>query len=613
MSLLGKAEELQTDSSSRTHPIEKAGGLLSRAEDFLVDSTVKSSTDTPFVGLLKKAEKLKEDETKLANESLVHDIDVNEFDVWEDEARESSERTPIQPSSKDTVKENEEFLFDDESDFTTAPIEYHLASKKKIENYKAIFEITKEIASASTYDQFFANLNYSIIGQVGSETMAIFSSVTGNFERLDLLEYSGFQPTSDWSFTKADEIYNKVKSSESVMYAGELLSGNIPTSEKKILEAMNAEIIAPIRFMDQFYGFIALGPLINGEEYITDDLEFIKILADIAGSVFDRVGEFEERAAQIERINEKLDANNSVMAVAREMAAFRKLDVAYDLLVKVMKERFKVSLFTFLIFDPIRKDEYKIFSSNQLTPATIDSFRLKRNSDLVGMVSNVNGIYTVDNFANDSELLSLIPNDEIGIIEQFTMIPMINLNWLVGIFIIHKLEEPWNPLTKETVLGLFELIAPVFANILILDEKDNSFRNPFSPIDERLTSEIQKANSLNTSFTVAVFKVQNYPRMIQILGDSYFAVYCDMLRKSILEHLGENDHYVRVGPGKFVAIFHSKDKEESDILVRKIKNHFKPPEENAKTQFKASYRILTLEYPRDSKMKEQFMEMIEEA
>jgi len=160
---------------------------------------------------------------------------------------------------------------------------------------------------------------------------------------------------------------------------------------------------------------------------------------------------------------------------------------------------------------------------------------------------------------------------------------------------------------------MFELASPIFANILILEEKENSFSNPFSPIEDRIDSEIEKSKSLNTSFTVVVFKVQNIPRMISMLGQNVFSEYCDHLRKSILEHLGENDHYVRAGQGKFTAILHSKDKEESEIVIKKIKNHFQPMIDSIKSSFKPSYRILSLEYPKDTKIKEQIIEMIEEA
>lgn len=626
-SLLERAEKYRKEIAQNPIPEDyKPLGLLQKAETLLeqdaiarLDEALSGQEEVPELEEVPEPTEVLEEEKSSELDDVLEEEpqpdlpSFDEFDLWEEEARVASEKTPIQPKEKDPIPAEEGYLFDDESDYTTAPIEYHLASKKKIENYQAIFEITKEIAASSSFDEFFSNLNYSIIGQVGAETLGVFSSTNGDFSRLDLLEYHGFEPTSDWFFHKNDETYNRMLDAESVVYAGEILSSGIPDKEKKLLEAMDAEILAPIRHADEFYGFIVLGRLISGEEYITDDLEFIKILADIAGSVFKRVSEFEKRSSEIEKMESIIQSNGSILSFSRDLVNVRKLDSAYDLLIRHLKQEFYVSNFTFMIFDPKVKDEYKVFSSNQLSPSAIDSFRLGRTSDIIGMVSNVMGVYQLDDFQKDPELLSLLSNDEIGIMEEFTLIPMINLNWLVGIFIVHKTEVPWTNSTRETILSLFEIVAPVFANILILDEKENSFRNPFSPIEDRLDIELKKAEDLRTAFTVVVFKVQNIPRMIQILGHSYFAEYCDTLRKSIQEHLGENDHYIRVGQGKFAAIFHSKDKEESEIVIRKIKNDFHPEPGSPGHDFKPSYRILSLEYPRDSKIKEQFLEMIEEA
>lgn len=608
MGLLEKALEQESR--------DQAPSLLNKAEKFR-EQLEASADETPEeqlpTGLLRKAEKILEEESRFHEEVFPEPPIVDDFDLWEEEAKEASQKTPIQPPSDDAAPANEDYLFDDESDFATAPIEYHLASKKKIENYQAIFEITKEIAISSNFEDFFANLSYSIIGQVGSETLAVFSSVNGDYSHLDLLEYHGFQPTSGWTFHTNDEVYIRMKASESVVYAGELLSGGLPEQEKRILEAMDAEILAPIRYADEFYGFIVLGRLVSGEEYITDDLEFVKILGDIAGSVFKRVKEFEEKSREVERIESINRANGAILSLAHEIAGLRKFEEAYDLLTQHLREKFAIEKYTFMVFDPKVKDEYVVYSSNQLTVESINNFRLGRKSDIIGMVSNVMGIYRLEDFQNNSELLSHLPNDEVGIMEDFVLIPMINLNWLVGILIVHKTAQKWTEEMNETVLSLFELTAPVFANILILDEKENSFRNPFSPIEDHLELEMKKSNDLAIPFTVVVFKVQNASRMVQILGQAYFAEYCDLLRRAIQGHLGEHDHYVRVGQGKFAAIFHSKDKEETEIVIRKIKNDFQPKESSNSVQFRPSYRILSLEYPRDTKNKEQFVEMIEEA
>jgi GGDEF domain-containing protein len=451
------------------------------------------------------------------------------------------------------------------------------------------------------------------MGQVGAETLAIFSTTKNDFSKFFLIESQGFEPTEDWVISNEDPIYSILQQQESVIYAQELMGMGLGPNGKAILQAMQAEVVVPIKTLTQFYGIIILGKLISEEEYISDDLEFVKVMADIAASVFERVSDFEARSKEIKYLNKIISLNDGILNVSREFASVRKIDQAYDILIQVLKSNYQIERFTFMLFDPKEKDTYKVFTSNQFSPETIARFILGRNSDIVGMVSNVMGIYKLEDFKSNMELQSLISNDELGIIDEFTIIPMINLNWLVGLFIIHKSKEKLTEDYKISLVSLFELASPVFANILILEEKENSFSNPFSPIEDRIDSEISKSKSLNISFTVIVFKVQNIPRMIQMLGQNLFSEYCDNLRKSIQEHLGENDHYVRAGQGKFTAILHSKDKEESEIVIRKIKNHFQPTVDSIKGSFKPSYRILSLEYPKDTKIKEQIIEMIEEA
>lgn len=614
MGLLEKASDSSSSKGQNVQASMSSGSsLLAKAESFIDENLSTKLEPIQRKGLLAKAEKLIESDEQLRDESLNEPPVLDEFEVWEDEARESSIKTPIKADSSEEHLDKQEYLFDDESDFTTAPIEYHLASKKKIENYQSIFEITKEIGASSNFDDFFSNLNYSIMGQVGAETLAIFSTTKNDFSKFFLIESQGFEPTEDWVISNEDPIYSILQQQESVIYAQELMGMGLGPNGKAILQAMQAEVVVPIKTLTQFYGIIILGKLISEEEYISDDLEFVKVMADIAASVFERVSDFEARSKEIKYLNKIISLNDGILNVSREFASVRKIDQAYDILIQVLKSNYQIERFTFMLFDPKEKDTYKVFTSNQFSPETIARFILGRNSDIVGMVSNVMGIYKLEDFKSNMELQSLISNDELGIIDEFTIIPMINLNWLVGLFIIHKSKEKLTEDYKISLVSLFELASPVFANILILEEKENSFSNPFSPIEDRIDSEISKSKSLNISFTVIVFKVQNIPRMIQMLGQNLFSEYCDNLRKSIQEHLGENDHYVRAGQGKFTSILHSKDKEESEIVIRKIKNHFQPTVDSIKGSFKPSYRILSLEYPKDTKIKEQIIEMIEEA
>lgn len=539
--------------------------------------------------------------------------EINIFDEWENEAKKEAAKQPLRPTKDDPAPIGEDVLFDDESDFGTAPMSYHLASKKRIENYQAIFEITKEIASSKEFSDYFDNLVYSLIGQVGCNSVVVLTSTNPKNPKWEAVAVQGIQSKDSWYLSPNDEIYSRISDSETVIYAGEFKSSRLPSRELNLLNEMGSEILVPIRHSGKCFGLLSLGKLINGEEYITDDLEFAKIVGDIAGSVFERVSEFELINENLVHAKEVIEINESVLRFAREFARVRKMDEAYDLLIDNIKQKLGVKQFSFLVLDSETRSDYIVFGSNFILPERAKDFKLSKDSDIVGMVSNVPGVYKLENFREDAELKSIFTNDELGIMSEFTILPVINLNWLVGMVIVHSTGSAWTDTTRDVAVTLLETSAPVFANLLILQEKEALFRNPFNPLETRILNEIEKASQMNTNFTVSLFKIQNVSRMVHLVGAGTFARYADALRKTMMDHIGELDFFTRVGQGKFAMVLHGKDKEETEIVIKKIKSSFSKKEEAIIGSFRATYRVLNLSYPHDTKDKNQFLEMVEEA
>ena len=77
-----------------------------------------------------------------------------------------------------------------EEAFETAK-QFKSGYEEKLENYLVLFEITKELLKSKSFDDFFENLMYSIIGQVGPEIMIIFSSRDGNFSQMKIVAHEG--------------------------------------------------------------------------------------------------------------------------------------------------------------------------------------------------------------------------------------------------------------------------------------------------------------------------------------------------------------------------------------------------------------------------------------
>ncbi|TGM61838.1 GAF domain-containing protein [Leptospira adleri] len=579
-------------------------------EDFSLDE---------LFGEESKEESQKDTETSVSDatkeseeDELPAAIEEDPFSDWVKEAEQEATRGSSKVDSKSVSAEKGDFLFDDDSNFTTSPIDLQIASRKKLENYMSVFEISKEIGVSTDFANFFENLLFSIMGQIGAESIGIFSSKNGDKEFFRLEEYQGEGFNQEWTISSEEEIYHAVHNAGSVLYAKELLKPALPAKEQEILKQSDAELLVAIRYMDDFFGIIVLGKTISGEDYTIEDLEFLKIIGEIAGSVYRRIFDTEQLHQENQNLKEVIRANELIISLARDFGSIRTLDEAYDKLISSFKDELKVRRATFMILDGHTKNEFRVFASNLLTPEHVGSFTLPLESSIVGIVSNIPGVFRIENFRKHPELMQKLSNDELGLMSDFIVIPFINLHWLVGMLIIHETDVPWTDSDRETAVGISEVLAPVFSSLLLIQERDSVFKDPFSPVEEKVEDMILKAARLGSSFSLTIFKVQNVSRMVKLKGSGFFAAYSEELRKAIQENLSESDFHYRIGQGKYAVILDGKDREETQILIRKIKNKLNDTDRKSK-DFQTSVIQHTLCYPADTKEKERILELLEES
>ncbi|PJZ59281.1 GAF domain-containing protein [Leptospira barantonii] len=617
---LAEPEGVHTEEMSEDTFAEPMQDSASDGDDFSLDelfgeeSHSETQTDSELESLsdLNDVTASEESSTDL-DEIGVRDLaDEDPFTDWVKEAEQEANRTPAKKDAKVSSAEQGEFLFDDDSNFSTSPIDLQIASRKKLDNYVSVFEISKEIGASTDFANFFENLLFSIMGQIGTESIGIFSSKNGNQEFFRLEDYQGENFNQEWTISSEEEIYHAVHNAGSVLYAKELLKPTLPAKEKEIINKSEAELLVPIRYLEDFFGIIVLSKTISGEDYTIEDLEFLKIIGEIAGSVYRRIYDTEQLHQENQNLKEVIRANELIISLARDFASIRAMDEAYDKLIATFKDELKVRRATFMILDGHTKNEFRVFASNLLTPEHVGSFTLPLESSIVGIVSNIPGVFRIENFRKHPELMRKLSNDELGLMSDFIVIPFINLHWLVGMLIVHETDVPWTDSDRETAVGISEVLAPVFSNLLLIQERDSVFKDPFSPVEEKIQEMILKASRLASSFSLTIFKVQNVSRMVKLKGSGFFASYSEELRKAIQENLSEADFNYRIGQGKYAVILDGKDREETQILIRKIKNKLTDTDRKSK-DFQTSVIQHTLCYPADTKEKERILELLEES
>ncbi|QCO32651.1 cyclic diguanylate phosphodiesterase [Leptospira interrogans] len=577
--------------------------------DDLFEDETTSSLDQEIVDSDKLSIQDQNEKETSSNDDITS-LEEAPFDDWVKEAEQEARRTLPKKDPNVSASEKDGFLFDDDSNFATSPIDLQIASRKKLENYISVFEISKEIGISTDFANFFENLLFSIMGQIGSESIGIFSSKNGNQDFFRLEDYQGENFNQEWTISSEEEIYHAVHNAGSVLYAKELLKPALPAKEREIIQQSEAELLVPIRTTEEFFGIILLGKTISGEDYTIEDLEFLKIIGEIAGSVYKRIYDTELLHQENQNLKETVRANELIISLARDFSSVRSMDEAYDKLFSAFREELKVRRATFMILE--NKNEFRVFASNLLTPEHVGSFRLSLESSIVGIVSNIPGVFRIENFRKHPELVQKLSNDELGLMTDFIVIPLINLHWLVGMWIVHETEVPWTDSDRETAVGISEVLAPVFSNLLLVQERDSVFKDPFSPVEEKIEEMILKSTRLGNCFSLTIFKIQNISRMVKLKGSGFFVNYSEELRKAIQDNLSEVDLHYRIGQGKYAMILDGKDREETQVLIRKIKNRLVEVDRRSK-DFQTSVVQHTLCYPADTKEKERILELLEES
>ncbi|EMJ55064.1 GAF domain protein [Leptospira interrogans serovar Valbuzzi str. Duyster] len=581
--------------------------------DISIDDLFEDETTSSLDQEIVDSEKLSiqdQNEKETSSNDDITSLEEAPFDDWVKEAEQEARRTLPKKDPNVSASEKDGFLFDDDSNFATSPIDLQIASRKKLENYISVFEISKEIGISTDFANFFENLLFSIMGQIGSESIGIFSSKNGNQDFFRLEDYQGENFNQEWTISSEEEIYHAVHNAGSVLYAKELLKPALPAKEREIIQQSEAELLVPIRTTEEFFGIILLGKTISGEDYTIEDLEFLKIIGEIAGSVYKRIYDTELLHQENQNLKETVRANELIISLARDFSSVRSMDEAYDKLFSAFREELKVRRATFMILE--NKNEFRVFASNLLTPEHVGSFRLSLESSIVGIVSNIPGVFRIENFRKHPELVQKLSNDELGLMTDFIVIPLINLHWLVGMWIVHETEVPWTDSDRETAVGISEVLAPVFSNLLLVQERDSVFKDPFSPVEEKIEEMILKSTRLGNCFSLTIFKIQNISRMVKLKGSGFFVNYSEELRKAIQDNLSEVDFHYRIGQGKYAMILDGKDREETQVLIRKIKNRLVEVDRRSK-DFQTSVVQHTLCYPADTKEKERILELLEES
>lgn len=542
-------------------------------------------------------------------------MEPDPFDEWEMEAEEDAEKVAkslTETGDSLSLKDDkDDFLLDDEGDFGTVPAEEHVGTKKKIDNYLTIFDIARELSAVESPDELWESLMYSIMGQLGSEKICIFSSEKALRTRAILhpVAFSGFDPEGEMTLKPGDELYDSMENAESFKYAEEFGKTRLSQTEQSIMELTDAYLVVPVRFTGSMLAILTLSRPISGSDYTLDDLEFIKLLSELASSEARRILLMLEHDENKEELAERNELQTRVLTFARSATTATNLDDLYDELNHTLNEYFHVDHFSLVLFSPIEQ-VYKTFAGRGISTASIEKFELSMTSDLIATISNITRVYEVPSFRSDPDVINNYTSDDLAMMHRYWIIPLINLNWLVGFITVHNTTQRWTGLHREQVVALSQIAAPAFANTVILNERESIFRDPFSPLEERLRKEIHRAAEFQSSVSIVEIRIKNIRRIFQIAPGDEAVQFLNDTGKTISDILYDTDFMARLGQGRYTVILPGRSRKEAEVFVQKIKTDLSKDDRLGRS-FEVQYSFQVLNYPEDGEDSRRILSLLD--
>ncbi len=500
-------------------------------------------------------------------------IETDPFEQWEEEAAREAEEKGRELLGETDLSQQ---FFEDEEIMTT-PMETHIGSQKRIDNFLALFELNRELHSIEDAEEFWDTALYAILGQIGARSVVIFAGIDDRKDILYPVAHSGVIPEEDWNLKAGDEIYDTLAASEEIRYAGQFLkdTSGISDLERRILETSRASVLMPLRQGKDTVGAILVGPPLDRADYVIDDLEYLRLLGGSLIGPLERINNIKKHKEETETLVRQNVLHRSLADLAASLQTKKAVDEIYDVLLDYFRKNLKVDSLSLVLLDP-SEQAYKIFAGNRISPESLKRFHLSvSDSELVGTISNLSGVYNLVDFRTHPEIIAAYSGDDLALMQHYWILPLINLNWLVGFITVHHTERAWTEEEREIALVACAQLAPVLANCLILQERETLFRDPFSPLEKRLEREVQKALEFHSFLSIVDFRVRNLKKVLGANSMSVMSEYFQALSRTLSRSLHHTDYMSRMGAGRYVLLLPGRGKAEAEIFSERLQMELK--------------------------------------
>ena len=613
-------------------------GLLGRAQK------IRQGPKGLGLGLLRTAERLRSEierhlglraraeEMRLEKEKEREASQKQEKSAYESKAEESQEKglrpqakileekssPPSFPSFLKSMEEEEAIkkavwesipsFSAPKSELSTGPSQKEEIQKqlqKRLEQYRVIFDIFKELQIKQDITTFWDTMCQAILSELGARSLVVFAETEQSkySSALYPVHHLGLADLPKKRLKKTKGLIEHF--GQKPLPIEKIPKNSLSINERRILKDLNTKAVFPLAQKDEIYALFFLGPSISEAPYSEDDLAFLELLSELGLSKFLEIQEQKEAIAAFASSKEgmewqlELEHYKALLHLAHRANNLSELESIYGLISEYIDYYVSASMYSLILLSPEGNDYY-IFESKGLSKESKKKYHLPISSNLIGSISNLLRIYHLDDFKENPEIKELYDPKDLEAMENYWILPLIHSHFLVGFISIHKMKNPnWNAIEHEIVLSLSEILSPYLANIMIRKSQSLTqvMGKPLRGMEKRLRHELKQAREKNTPLSILDLRILNIRAISEAMKAEQTASLFSQITQVLAKFLSQDDYLNRLELGHFAILFPQKNaleaKKHVALLASQLPKKIPPVRKRFSKKLDYHYKIIS--------------------
>ena len=521
-----------------------------------------------------------QEERLLSKTQTLHE---SESQQEEDQTHKKSEAPSIQEDAK------QEYLFSGDRRPGTEPEKFHVSTRRKLEHYKAILDLLKELHSTKQLQAIWDATVYSIRRELGSENIVIFLKQEGKEKKNIFLPiaFSKQIIPSEWFLRENKSILKFIADKKKICFTKEILSATdaprLSSLENSIFEALDANLFVPIYNFtkslekQELMGVIILGPALVEFDYTAENMEFLQLLSDLLSSTAKQITELKDTQEKNKLLQQSSQDYQDLISLTQKVSRVREIEGIYHLLASFLETCIGASSYSLVLLSP-QEGNYQIIKAKGISHESQDRFVLSIGSSMIGMTSNLMRFYQMENFKESKELRKCYTEKDLTMMKHYWILPLIHFNWLIGFFTVHNTSNDESSFPNrrrfDRAMEAVHITTPCLANLILKQEKEVCFNSPFRPLAKHLHQILQDAIQNNFPLSIADLRISYSSGLKRIEETDDWIELFSYINRNLVSHLNEKDYMTRVDISRFAMIFHNRNKEDTENLLQNMINEF---------------------------------------